>query len=199
MTCPTSAPSGRRERESCDIKIFTVILKTRKERSFFLYCSSSSCSEEKASLVLKFMKKYSSIPTWTFLRRATFAKSSTSKFSPFNKKAFRGIDYFSSFFFSVWYVLVRKVKAVAKAHVSSADSAAYCGNISYYAACLSPRMFWKTNTEQVTHFCPLPCTRLPIPLIQVFILAQNLPADKTHLLYFNYSFRKHFRGWKMTV
>lgn len=45
------------------------------------------------------MKNYSSIPAWTLLRRTTFAKSSASKFFPFNKKAFRAIDCFSLFLF----------------------------------------------------------------------------------------------------
>lgn len=45
------------------------------------------------------MKSNSSIPTWTLIRQITFAKSATSKFFPFNKKAFRGIDYSSSFLF----------------------------------------------------------------------------------------------------
>lgn len=101
MTCPTSAPSGGREREICGVIIFTLTPKTRKESSFF-----SSSSEEKASMVLKFMKNYSSIPTRTLLRRTTLAKSSASKFFPFNKKAFRGIDYFSSFLF----LLIRSSK-----------------------------------------------------------------------------------------
>lgn len=45
------------------------------------------------------MKSNSSIPTWTLIRQITFAKSATSKFFHFNKKACRGIDYSSSFLF----------------------------------------------------------------------------------------------------
>lgn len=79
------------------------------------------------------MKSYSSIPTWTPMRRTTFAKSATSKFFPFNKKTFRGIDDFSSFIFLLIFSSKTKVKSVAKAYVSSADSDAYCGNISHLA------------------------------------------------------------------
>lgn len=64
---------------------------------------------------LKFTKSCFFIPAWTLIRRTIFAKSSASKFFPLNKKAFRGIDYFSSFLFLLICSRKTEVKSVAQA------------------------------------------------------------------------------------
>lgn len=131
------------------------------------------------------MKGCSCIPTWTLQRRTSFAKSAIPWFLPFYTKRSRGVNYFYFFIF-FWFALVIKVKSVAKVLVSSADSDIYYGNTSPLATKSNLGIFWKTNTSQITHFCPLHCERLPISLIKVFFLAQNLPADTAHLTYCNY-------------